>query len=107
MFDAYKIAIKIQLVNHVSAGLAALSKQFNVASGDAARLQHHLTIIGKWGMLGGAAGAAGFAGLGLIGKALNAGKEYAHQLNVMNIAGMKQVEIATAAGDAWSLHTLL
>jgi hypothetical protein len=40
-------------------------------------------------------------GLWVIAKAIKPAMEYAHQLNIMNMAGMKQKEIANAVGAAW------
>jgi hypothetical protein len=100
-FDAYRVAVKISLIDNVTRGLFGISKQLKGANADAAALQRQLASIKSLGIFGAAAGGAGFAGLALVGKALKAGTEYTHQLSVMNLAGMKHAEIATAVGDAW------
>ncbi len=101
MFEAYKVAVKVSLVNHVTAGLLAMSSQFKHVGKDAAALQSELNKIKLLGLAGGAMSAAGFMGLGIIGKMINPAKEYAHQLNIINMAGWTQRDIATAVGDAW------
>lgn len=46
-FEAYSVAIKLSLVNHVSSGLAMLSSQLKAAHGDAGQLQSRLNSIQK------------------------------------------------------------
>lgn len=101
MFDAYKIAVKISLVNHVSAGLLAMSKQMISLQGNAKELEKQLHSIKLLGLVGGAAAATGFMGLGIMAKMLKPAQEYAHQLNIINMAGWTQRDIANAVGDAW------
>lgn len=101
MWDAYKIAVKISLVNNVSAGLLAMSKQMIALQGNAKALQKELHGIKMLGLVGGAAAATGFMGLGIMAKMLKPAQEYAHQLNIINMAGWTQRDIANAVGDAW------
>lgn len=100
-FEAYKIAVKISLVNNVSAGLVAMSGQFQKAGHDAEALQAKLSKIKMLWMGGAAMAGAGALGLGLIGKMIKPATEYAHQLNIINMAGWTQRDIALAVGDAW------
>lgn len=100
-FEAYKISVKIGLVNQVSAGLLAMSSQFNRVGLEATALQTKLNKIKMLGMAGGAIAGAGFMGLGMIGKMIKPATEYAHQLNIINMAGWTQRDIANAVGDAW------
>ena len=62
-FEAYKIAVSISLVEHVSAGLASLSTHFKRADMDAAALQKRLDSIGKMTLAGGLLVGAGAFGL--------------------------------------------
>lgn len=101
MFEAYKIGIKISLINNVSSGLVAISAAMQKAHGDATALQSQLNRIKMLMASGAMMTGAGAFGLGLIGKTIEPAKEYAHQLNIMNMAGMKQVEIAGAISAAW------
>ncbi len=102
MWESYKVAVKLSLVNHVSTGLLAMSKQFRGLHGDAKQLEERLAKIRTLGLAGGATAAAGFAGLALIGKAIKPAEEYAHQLNVMQMAGMNHKQMVEAIGDAWA-----
>lgn len=100
-FEAYKIAVKISLVNNVSAGLLAMSSHFSKANAQASELQSKLNKIKMLGMTGMAIGSAGVMGLGIIAKMIKPATEYAHQLNIINMAGWTQRDIANAVGDAW------
>ncbi len=101
MFDSYRVAVKISLVNQVSTGLLAMSRQFQKTGADAEKLQLVLHRIKLLGITGAAIGGAGFMGLGLLSKMLKPAEEYSHQLNIMNMAGLKHRELAEAIGDAW------
>lgn len=102
-FEAYKVAIKLSLINNVSSGLVAISHQLMKTNKDVDTLHARLQSLQKITLLGAAASGAGIFGLGMIGKAIKPAEEYIHQLNIMNMAGMKQAEIAEAVGDAWKL----
>lgn len=78
-----------------------MSRQFTATGAQAKALQLQLNRIKATALVGGAITGAGLFGLNLIGDALEPAKEYAHQLNVMNMAGVKQVEISKAIGAAW------
>jgi hypothetical protein len=101
MFNAYSVAVKVRLLDQVTGGLLAMSKQFNLVNGNAVKLQAQLDKIKLMGMAGAGLGAAGFMGLGVIGKMIKPAEEYVHQLNIMNMAGLKHVDMANAIGDAW------
>lgn len=89
MFEAFSVAVKVSLINQVSSGLITLSRQFATVHGNAVALKREIKSIGLL-MAGGAMVAgAGAMGLGIIGKTLPYAKEYAHQLQQMNISGMK------------------
>lgn len=100
-FEAYKIAVKISLNNQVSTGLLAISNQMRKTGLDAEKLQLSLHRIKLLGMTGMAIGGAGFMGLGIIGKMVKPASEYAHQLQQMNLAGMRHLEIVRATTAAW------
>lgn len=101
MFESYKVAVKVALQDEVSKGLIGLSTSFSALGKKADELQTKLDRIKKIAMVGIGFGAAGFMGLNLMSKALKPAEEYAHQLNIMNIAGLKQKEIAEAINAAW------
>lgn len=101
MYEAYRIGVKLSLINHISSGLSVIGKDFTKVHKQTTELQNQLKNIKLMGMAGAGIGAFGFMGLGIIGKALKPAEEYAHQLNIMNMAGLKQVEIAEAIELAW------
>lgn len=101
MFEAFKVGITIALTNTVSTALMAMSKDFAKTDAAAMKLRGTLNQIKVLGTLGIVSGALGFAGLKLIEGAVKPAEEYAHQLNIMNMAGMKQADIAQAVGAAW------
>ena len=101
MFEAYKVGIKLSLINHVSPGLLLMSKQLSQTDKAAELLQTRLNKIRPLGMTGAAPGRAGFMGLGVLAKMIKPAEEYARQLNTMNTAGLKHKEMADAIGTAW------
>ena len=102
MFGSYEVAVKLTLLNGVTSGLLSLSRQFAMVHTDAKVLQSRLERLGIAAAKSGAAMAVGGFGLGLISKALKPAEEYAHQLNILNMAGLKQAEIAQLVGSAWA-----
>ena len=101
MFEAYKVGIKLSLINHVSPGLLLMSKQLSQTDKAAELLQTRLNKIRPLGMTGAAPGRAGFMGLSVLAKMIKPAEEYARQLNTMNTAGLKHKEMADAIGTAW------
>lgn len=101
MFDGYSVLIRLTLQNQVSAGLIGMSAQFTRLQAQATALQARLAGIRTMALTGLGMAAVGFTGLYLIDKALKPAEEYAHQLNIMNMAGVKQADIASSIGLAW------
>jgi len=73
MFDAYKVAVKLTLVNHISTGLIAVSQQLgkvhsgaNAAQGSLSLVEQRLAGIKRMGLVGGAMAGAGLGMLGLM-----------------------------------------
>lgn len=99
--EAYKIGVTLALTNQVSGALGAIARQFAATNKEAVALQSSLKQIKMLGFGGAIAGAAGFLGLDAIKGAVKPAMEYAHQLSLMNVAGMKQKEIAEATAAAW------
>lgn len=101
MFEAYKVSVRVSLINNVSGGLLAMSRHFQKVGQDAHALEQRLNRIKALGMAGAGISAAGFMGLGILGKMIKPAEQYAHQLNIMNMAGMKHREIAESVAAAW------
>jgi len=100
-FEAYQVAVKVALHDGVSKALLGMSAQFGILQKEADRFQKKLEGIKRIAIIGAGIGGAGFLGLGMISKALKPAEEYAHQLNIMNMAGLKHQEIAQAISTAW------
>lgn len=93
--------MRVSLINGVTSGLMGISRAFAKTHGDAVALNKQLDLIKGRLMVGGALAATGLFGLSLIEKTIPAARDYAHQIQQMNVAGMKQVEIAKAVKAAW------
>lgn len=83
MWDAYKVSVKLTLVNGVSAGLAGLATQFRALNGHVNTTQNsllgierRLANIKRLGMIGGGMAAAGGFGLSLFRGPIEAASEY-------------------------------
>ncbi|OGB23358.1 MAG: hypothetical protein A3I66_01450 [Burkholderiales bacterium RIFCSPLOWO2_02_FULL_57_36] len=83
MWDAYKVAVRLTLVNHVSTALVAITSQlggvnrsFIGANASATLLERKLLDIKRLGLVGGGLAAVGFGGLALMKGPLNAAKDY-------------------------------
>lgn len=101
MFEAYSVAIRISLINGVTSGLMNISRAFAKTHGDAEKLKRQLDAIKFKLLAGGVLAGTGLFGLSLIEKTVPAAREYAHQIQQMNVAGMRQVEIAQSVAEAW------
>lgn len=100
-FEAYKVAVKVALQDGVTKGLIGISTQFGLLGKEADKFQKKLENIKRFALVGAGLGAGGWIGLSMMSKALKPAEEYAHQLNIMNMAGMKHQEIAEAVSQAW------
>lgn len=101
LFEAYKVAVRVSMIDKVSPVLGAISRQFAKTGGDIDLIQKKLDRIKLIGMGGAAVAGAGFMGLGVIGKMVKPAEEYTHQLNVINMAGWTHLEQVNAIKDAW------
>ena len=109
MFEAYKIGIRLSLLNGVTSGLLGIVGQFRTLDNQINLTNRKLTdtdrlLVGikRRMIVGGVMMAGGAAGFALIDKTMHAGREYAHQLALMNSAGMKHLEIVRATQAAWA-----
>lgn len=76
MFEAYKIGVRISLINAASLGLAALSKDFLRTEADAAKLEARIKSIKNMALAGGLMAGAGLAGLSLLKGPLEEAKKF-------------------------------
>lgn len=101
MFDPYKIAVKVTLANEVSAGLVLMSGQFTAASAKAEIFAAKLKAIKSLAIVGGGMLFAGIIGFDMTSKLVKPALEYQHQLNILHIAGLSQIEINEAVAASW------
>ena len=76
MFEAYKIGIRISLINGASLGLAALSRNFLSTGAQAAKLQARISSIQKQMKAGLLIGGAGAAMVGVFAVPLEEAKKF-------------------------------
>src|SRR5260363_393062 len=94
MFEAYKIGIRISLINHAASGLLGLSRQFMRAEQSARELAARILSIRHQALKGGLSLGVGVAGLFLFKGPLKDALAYQNQLSNLNVLRMKQAEIA-------------
>jgi len=75
-FEAYSVAVKLSLINHVSAGMALISRGLVSTGQDVDKLNAKLASIGKQAAIGGAMFGGGLALASLFKAPLDAAKEY-------------------------------
>ncbi len=103
MFEAYKIGVKLSLIDGATGGLVALASRFRSTSQDAGELEKRLHRIQSLAIKGAALMGAGLAGFKLLQGPINAAKEYTHQLELMNQAGMSHAEIMRAINTSYGM----
>lgn len=80
MFEAYSVAVKLTLLENVTAGLMKMSSYFTKAHADAELLQTKLNKLKMPALIGAGATAAGVAGLGLLKGPIEEANKYQNQL---------------------------
>lgn len=78
--EAYKVAIKLELMNLAIPGLMMLSKHLRAGDKDAEAYQARLTALSKTAIAAGAVAAAGFAGLRMFKAPIEEAKLYQTEL---------------------------
>lgn len=99
--EAYSVAVKISLKDAVTKGLGLLSNAIKKTGQDADQLQKKLANIVKLGLAGLASYKVGKNLLGDFKPAIEAASDYAHQLNIMTMAGMSHLEVVNSINAAW------
>lgn len=111
MFDAYKVAVKLSLVNHVSTGLLAIAGQMSVLHRSSMQVQGSLTGIEQklhkiktLGLIGGGLAAVGFGSLSLLKGPYEEAKKLAQakaNFETLNLSsGENQEAFAKAAAQS-------
>ncbi|TXD58861.1 hypothetical protein FUT88_13365 [Ralstonia sp. TCR112] len=103
MFEAYKIGVRISLINHASMGLAALSKDFMKTEEQAARLQKRIDSIKNQALKGGLMlGLAGGLG-GLLKAPYEEAKKLEQERQKFNVLNLSAADNARAFAQAQTL----
>lgn len=104
-FDAYSVAVKLTLKDEVTQKLKTLGLTFDKLDKDSKSINERFESLSqkldKIQQTGQKLFASGIAGMGLMGYIVKPAEEYAHQLNIMNMQGIKHQKIAEAIAAAW------
>ncbi|VTP12703.1 hypothetical protein PUATCC27989T_00515 [Phytobacter ursingii] len=100
--EAYKVAVKLNLSENITAGLLGVSKQFARTEESAAKLKNELNSIGKMAAVGGGLLAVGLS----ISKGLDAAMKSAREVakaqadfKTLNLNAMEMAQVNAMAAD--------
>lgn len=94
--DAYRVAVKVSLVENVTRGLGMMARHFRTTDAEAKVLEARLKSIGKLTAFGGALAMAGGYGLSLFKKPIEEATEYERRLAALRQMGLGDAQIADA-----------
>lgn len=104
-FEAYSVAVKLSLINHVSAGMLLISKSLQGAGHDVDKLNAKLSSIGKQAAIGGAMVAGGL-GLAMLFKApLDEAKKFQNEVERFRSLGLGDKVTSDAVTFAKGMDT--
>jgi hypothetical protein len=86
--EAYAVAVKVSLINHVTPGLLSISKGLNHAGMDADKLNSKLMSIGKQAAIGAGLFAGGLAIARVFKAPLDEAKKYQTEMAKFSLFGM-------------------
>lgn len=104
-FEAYSVAIKLSLINHVSAGMALISKSMVSAEHDADKLNARLMSIGKQAAIGGAMFAGGLGLAAMFKGPLEEAKKFQNETERFRSLGLGDKVTADAVQFAKGMDT--
>ncbi|WP_248769059.1 hypothetical protein [Pseudomonas sp. MWU12-2345] len=105
-FEAYSVAVKLSLINHVSAGLLMISKGLHSTGQDAEKLNKQLASIGKQAAIGGAMFGAGLAMVSLFKAPLDEAKKFQTEMAKFSLYGMSDKVNADAEKFVKSMNSM-
>lgn len=105
MFEAYKIGVKISLINNASLGLLALSRDFMRTEADAAKLEARIASIQKMALKGGFMLGIGAAGLAMFKGPLEEAKKFQVEMERFKALGVGDAVAADAINFAKGMNT--
>lgn len=103
MFEAFKIGIKLSLLDGVTSGLLALSGHFRTIGRDVDTLQGKLNRLKSVGAIGLGATAAGVGILASLKPSIDAAMEYQQRIARMHQMGMTANDMRSAEKTAWDV----
>lgn len=104
-FEAYSVAIKLSLINNVSAGLLLISRNLQSAHMDAGKLEDRLKSIGKQMAVGGVMFAGGLAIASLFKAPLDEAKRFQNEVQRFRSLGLGDAVTKDAVKFASGLNT--
>lgn len=105
-FEAYKVAVRLTLVESVSAGLLGLSRHFMAANKNAQQLQKSIGQIQKLMLAGGAMVGVGVFGLKALQVPLDEAKRFQTELAKFSLYGLGDKVNAEAAQFAKGMNVI-
>lgn len=104
-FEAYSVAVKLSLINHVSAGMALISKSLASTGGDVDKLNAKLASIGKQGAIGAAMFAGGLGLAAMFKGPLDEAKKFQNETERFRSLGLGDKVTADAVKFASGMNT--
>jgi hypothetical protein len=87
-FEAYSVAVKLSLINHVSSGLLMISKSLATTGTDVDKLNAKLASIGKQGAIGGLMFAGGLGLAAMFKTPLDEAKKFQNETERFRSLGL-------------------
>ncbi|WP_052960078.1 hypothetical protein [Pseudomonas fluorescens] len=104
-FEAYSVTVKLSLINHVSAGLALISRGLHTAGQDADRLNRQLSSIGRQAAIGGAMFAGGLGIAAMFKAPLDEAKKFQNETERFRSLGLGDAVTADAVKFAKGMNS--
>lgn len=104
-FEAYSVAVKLSLINHVSAGMAMISKSLASTGQDVDKLNAKLSSIGKQGAIGAAMFAGGLGLASMLKGPLDEAKKFQSETERFRSLGLGDKVTADAVKFASGMDT--
>lgn len=104
-FEAYSVAVKLSLINHVSAGMLMISKSLAATGQDVDKLNAKLSSIGKQGAIGAVMFAGGLGIASLFKAPLDEAKKFQNEVERFRSLGLGDKVTADAVKFASGMDT--
>jgi hypothetical protein len=104
-FEAYSVAVKLSLINHVSAGMLMISKSLATAGQDVDKLNAKLASIGKQGAIGGLMVAGGLGIAAMFKTPIEEAKKFQNEVERFRSLGLGDKVTSDAVKFASGMNT--